>query len=141
MLSHEDQELLTKLLNKEANGESLSAKERATQKKLNKLNKVSVETSELKANIFGNVDQGKIVSTYKIKPTSIRFVQAERDALARTINKLKTGSIDLIIERLGSVSQVNDTKLIRAAVLALEDMEPEQIIEYIKKAQRNMIGK
>ncbi|GAM71728.1 hypothetical protein JCM19236_6311 [Vibrio sp. JCM 19236] len=35
---------------------------------------------------------------------------------------------------------MNETKLIRAAVLALADMTDEQVIEYIKKVQRNMVG-
>ncbi|MEZ9922392.1 hypothetical protein AB4342_19970, partial [Vibrio breoganii] len=96
--------------------------------------------SPVKANVFGSVDGGP-VSTYKIKPTSVRFVQAERDVLTRRANDLKANSLGLIIERLGSVSQVNETKLIRAAVLALADMTDEQVIEYIKKVQRNMVGR
>ncbi len=146
MLSEQEQSTLDSLTAKKASGEQLKPKERALlvqlQKKAQSKEADSTESKEspVKSNVFGSVEGGA-VSTYKIKPTSVRFVQAERDVLSARANDLKANSLGMIIERLGSVSQVNETKLIRAAVLALADMTDEQVIEYIKKAQRNMVGR
>lgn len=145
MLSEQEHETLKRLIAKKDAGKDLNPKERALLNKLQKkaqskeANSTESKESPVKSNVFGSVEGGA-VSTYKIKPTSVRFVQAERDVLTTRANDLKANSLGLIIERLGSVSQVNETKLIRAAVLALADMTDEQVIEYIKKVQRNMVG-
>lgn len=143
MLSEEDLALLTQLEDLEVSGEPLKPKQKAT---LNKLRKErdnqaakSKPSSEVKTNIFGKSDG--VVSTYKVNPTSIRFVQVERDILSNKVAVLKLDFRDEVIDRLGSMSQVSETKLIRAAVLALQDMSEQQIIEYIKQVQRNMSGR
>lgn len=80
------------------------------------------------------------MSTSTINPKAVRFLQKERDLLTERTNSLQINSAHSIVERLGSLKAVNDTSLIRAAVLALTDMDDETLIEYIKQTQLNMIG-
>ncbi|WP_305840396.1 hypothetical protein [Photobacterium leiognathi] len=60
--------------------------------------------------------------------------------LTRRAENLVANSAELVVERLGSIKKANETMLVRAAVLALADMSDEYLVEYIKQAQRNMIG-
>ncbi|EDQ00902.1 hypothetical protein KT99_05397 [Shewanella benthica KT99] len=45
----------------------------------------------------------------------------------------------MIIQELGSLREINDTKLIRAAVLLLADVSDEDLIKAIKQVQLNMV--
>ncbi len=92
------------------------------------------ENKEIKTNLFGKV------STSNVNPKAVRFIQKERDLLTERTNSLNINSPHAVVERLGSLKAVNDTSLIRAAVLALIDMDDETLIEYIKQTQLNMIG-
>ncbi|MGR5347156.1 hypothetical protein [Vibrio mediterranei] len=138
-----DNELLEQLEALEASGTALKPKQKAALNRLRKAKSTAVKkpvgSQEVQSNIFGQT-QGGPLSTYKVSPTSIRFVQPEIDVITRRIEEIKANSLEAVIDRLGSPKQINQTKLIRAAVLALGDMSDESIIEYVKKAQRNMVG-
>jgi hypothetical protein len=77
--------------------------------------------------------------TTKINPTSIRFVQTERDTLTSRKDTLVANCAEDIVERLGSIRFANETMLIRAAVRALRDIDDNQLLIYMKEAQRDMM--
>ncbi|WP_139686298.1 hypothetical protein [Vibrio tasmaniensis] len=131
------QEQLKYLINLEEKGDRLKPKQRALKSRLEKELQPSTsmpEKSEVKTNLFGKV------STSAVNPKAVRFLQKERDLLTERTNSLNTKNPHAVVERLGSLKAVNDTSLIRAAVLALVDMDDNTLIEYIKQTQLNMIG-
>lgn len=129
---------LAYLISIEEKGERLKPKQRALKNRLEKECESSLslvpENKEIKTNLFGKV------STSNVNPKAVRFIQKERDLLTERTNSLNINSPHAVVERLGSLKAVNDTSLIRAAVLALIDMDDETLIEYIKQTQLNMIG-
>ncbi len=130
-------EKLEYLVNLEQKGERLKPKQRALKNRLEKELEPIVhvaEKKEVRTNLFGKV------STSTVNPKAVRFLQKERDLLTERTNSLQINSAQSIVERLGTLKAVNDTSLIRAAVLALTDMDDEKLIEYIKQTQLNMIG-
>lgn len=131
------QEQLKYLINLEEKGDRLKPKQRALKSRLEKDLQLSASIpakSEVKTNLFGKV------STSAVNPKAVRFLQKERDLLTERTNSLNTQNPHAVVERLGSLKAVNDTSLIRAAVLALVDMDDNTLIEYIKQTQLNMIG-
>lgn len=136
LLSLKDQ--LVYLVNLEERGERLKPKQRALKNRLEKELESSspllTEKVKVKTNLFGKV------STSSVNPKAVRFLQKERNLLTERTNSLNINSPHAVVERLGSLKAVNDTSLIRAAVLALVDMNDETLIEYIKQTQLNMIG-
>jgi hypothetical protein len=135
-LSIKDQ--LAYLVSLEEKGERLKPKQRALKNRLEKESESNLpslaEKTEVKTNMFGKV------STSVVNPKAVRFLQKERNLLTERTNSLNINSPHAVVERLGSLKAVNDTSLIRAAVLALVDMDDETLIEYIKQTQLNMIG-
>lgn len=133
-------EQLAYLVALEEKGERLKPKQRALKNRLEKnfdlsINPTLVEkTDVVKTNLFGKV------STSNVNPKAVRFIQKERDLLTERTNTLLINSPHAVVERLGSLKAVNDTSLIRAAVLSLIDMSDEALIEYLKQTQLNMIG-
>ncbi|EGU37259.1 hypothetical protein [Vibrio scophthalmi] len=130
-------EQLDYLTELEESGERLKPKQRALKNRLEKeiLSNVSVlKDKDIRSNLFGKV------STSTVNPKAVRFLQTERDLLTERTNSLNINSTHAVVERLGSLKAVNDTSLIRAAVLSLVDMDDETLIEYIKQTQLNMIG-
>ncbi|EKO3823574.1 hypothetical protein LCE44_27535 [Vibrio harveyi] len=130
-------EQLEFLIKLEEKGERLKPKQRALKNRLEKefdSSDTSPQKKDVKTNFFGKV------STSTVNPKAVRFLQKERDLLTERTNSLNTNSPHAVVDRLGSLKAVNDTSLIRAAVLALVDMDDETLIEYIKQTQLNMIG-
>lgn len=130
-------EQLDYLTELEESGERLKPKQRALKNRLEKeiLSNVAVlKDKDIRSNLFGKV------STSTVNPKAVRFLQTERDLLTERTNSLNINSTHAVVERLGSLKAVNDTSLIRAAVLSLVDMDDETLIEYIKQTQLNMIG-
>lgn len=77
--------------------------------------------------------------TTKITPLPIRFSSAERTGLTELANDIKTNNTEQVINKLGSEREINDTKLIRAAILLLKDRSHDEIIDAIKEVKLNMI--
>ncbi|MGR5096747.1 hypothetical protein [Vibrio mediterranei] len=77
--------------------------------------------------------------TTKINPLPIRFSGGERTGLTELANDIKSDSMELVITELGSKREINDTKLVRAAVYLLKQHSHEEIVEAIKQVKLNMI--
>ncbi|HCG7534109.1 hypothetical protein [Vibrio parahaemolyticus] len=77
--------------------------------------------------------------TTKINPLPIRFSGAERTGITELANDIKTESMELVINELGSEREINDTKLVRAAVYLLKQHSHKEIVEAIKQVKLNMI--
>ena len=141
-LNVQEQTKYDELTSLQASGTALKPAQKVELKKLKKkldqqvAGKVQVSTS---VNTFGKTSSSK-ESTSTVNPKAIRFVEAERQVLTRRAENLVANNAELIVERLGSIKKANETMLVRAAVLALADMIDEDLIEYMKQAQRNMIG-
>lgn len=105
------------------------------QRKVKSVEKSDCDSHSVKTNVFGQI------STTKIHPKPIRFLEHELIGLATRRDSLKTNKPEMIIEELGSLREINDTKLIRAAVLLLADVDDEKLIKAIKQVQLNMIRK
>ena len=126
---------LEELLEKKKTG-TLKPAERAQLKNLErklKSEEKSQVSSQVKTNLFGKI------ATTKIHPKPIRFLQHEMAGLATRKDSLKTNQPEMIIQELGSLREINDTKLIRAAVLLLADVSDEDLIKAIKQVQLNMV--
>ncbi|HDY8168884.1 TPA: hypothetical protein RQK98_004213 [Vibrio vulnificus] len=77
--------------------------------------------------------------TTKKPALPIRFLSNERAGLTELANDIKTQSLELVITELGSKREINDTKLVRAAVYLLKQHSHEEIVEAIKQVKLNMI--
>ncbi|WP_034413448.1 hypothetical protein [Candidatus Photodesmus blepharus] len=129
-----EMEQFHQLKEKRLKNEILQPTEKILIKKMEKkISHASSKSIKRKINVFGKTP------TTKINPKPIRFVQAERDALTSRRDSLVHGSSEEIVERLGSLKFANTTMLVRAAVLSLLDMSDKKLIEYMKKAQKNMM--
>ncbi|ELB2105505.1 hypothetical protein [Vibrio parahaemolyticus] len=93
------------------------------------------EQTEVKAknNVFATKP------TTKVNPLPIRFAGGERTGLTELANDIKSDSMELVIEELGSEREINDTKLVRAAVYLLREHSHAEIIDAIKQVKLNMI--
>lgn len=69
------------------------------------------------------------------KPYSIRFLDSEKTQIANLVNKLKSESPDLIANKLGSLNEVNASKIIRASLYLLQDRTNEEILDAIHQAR------
>ncbi|AQS39740.1 hypothetical protein Sps_04655 [Shewanella psychrophila] len=130
-----DNQQLDELLEKKKSG-TLKPAERAQLKNLErklKSEEKSQVSSQVKTNLFGQI------ATTKVHPKPIRFLEHEITGLATRRDSLKTNHPEMIIEELGSLREINDTKLIRAAVLLLADVSDEDLIKAIKQVQLNMV--
>ena len=130
-----DNQQLEELLEKKKTG-TLKPAERAQLKNLErklKSEEKSQVSSQVKTNLFGKI------ATTKVHPKPIRFLEHEITGLATRRDSLKTNQPEMIIQELGSLREINDTKLIRAAVLLLADVSDEDLIKAIKQVQLNMV--
>ena len=93
-------------------------------------NKVEIK---VKTNVFATKP------TTNINPLPIRFSGGERIGLTELANDIKSNNIELVITELGSEREINDTKLVRAAVYLLKQHTHEEIVEAIKQVKLNMI--
>ncbi|MGI2002079.1 hypothetical protein [Shewanella frigidimarina] len=105
----------------------------------------SLERLEKKKNVVTNRPSGKVVSntfgtvaTTKIVPKPIRFLESELTALSTRIDTLKTNCSEDIINELGSMREMNSTKLIRAALVLLMEADDKTVIRAIKDVQMKM---
>jgi hypothetical protein len=87
---------------------------------------------QVRTNTFG------AVATTKIVPKPIRFLETELTALATRGDTLKTNCSKMIIEELGSMREINSTKLIRAGLVLLMEADDETVIRAIKDVQMKM---
>lgn len=106
--------------------------EKATLKNLERLEKKE-QSKPATNNVFATKP------TTKIQPLPIRFSKAERTGLSELGKDLKRNNLALIIEELGSENEINETKLIRAAILLMKERSQEEIINAIKEVKLNMI--
>ncbi|MGR5333666.1 hypothetical protein [Photobacterium damselae] len=77
--------------------------------------------------------------TTKITPLPIRFGQPERTGLKQLSNDIKSQSLEKVIIELGHEGEINETKLVRAAVYLLKKHSHAEIIDAIKQVKLNMI--
>ncbi|GAD28528.1 hypothetical protein [Photobacterium leiognathi] len=141
-LNAQEQTKYEELTSLQASGTALKPAQKVELKKLKKkLDQQVASKSEASTsvNTFGKTSSSK-ESTSTVNPKAIRFVEAERQVLTRRAENLVANNAELVVERLGSIKKANETMLVRAAVLALADMSDEDLVEYMKQAQRNMIG-
>ncbi|WP_136487845.1 hypothetical protein [Vibrio sp. H11] len=80
-----------------------------------------------------------IKPTTKLAPLPIRFSSDERTGLTQLKNDIKTQNQEKVITELGSDREINDTKLIRAAIYLLKTHSHDEIIDAIKQVKLNMI--
>ena len=129
----EDEQLL---LNKLRLKKKLTGGERAKIKALERKEKQAqreIEVTKTKPNVFA------IKPTTKLKPLPIRFSSDERAGLTELANDIKAERAELIVGELGSLREINDTKLIRAAIHLLKQHSHCEIIDAIKQVKMNMI--
>ncbi|HIF9551152.1 TPA: hypothetical protein ACX6S2_003476 [Photobacterium damselae] len=114
---------------------NLTGAERAQIKVLEReLKKANKEKQEQQTtNVFATTP------TTKINPLPIRFGQRERTGLKELSNDIKSQSLEKVITELGHENEINDTKLVRAAVYLLKQHSHEEIIDAIKQVKLNMI--
>lgn len=112
----------------------LTPKERVQLKMLTKKSKAEIVNEPMKAaNVFATKP------TTKISPLPIRFLEHERVGLKTLANDIKSESLMEVIDVLGSENEINDTKLVRAAVLLLKQHSHSEIIAAIKETKLSMI--
>jgi hypothetical protein len=109
-----------------------TAKEKAEIKVLEHAIKQQNKTN-FKKNIFATQ------ATTKINPLPIRFTKNDRTRLSNLANDLKNDNKELIIDELGDLREINDTKLLRAAVLLLVNTPHKEIIKAIKLVKKDML--
>ncbi|EMK6670665.1 TPA: hypothetical protein ACN36B_004396 [Vibrio parahaemolyticus] len=115
----------------------LTGSERAQLKALERKSKQSQKETKADKKPLSNVFATK--PTTNINPLPIRFSGNERAGITELANDIKRESQMLIINELGSEREINDTKLIRAAVYLLKEHSHEEIINAIKQVKLNMI--
>ncbi len=131
-----DKQKLEVLLTKQRVGKLKPAEKaqlKNLQRKVKSVEKSGNDSHAVKTNVFGQI------ATTKIHPKPIRFLEHELTGLATRRDSLKTNEPEMIIEELGSLREINDTKLIRAALLLLADVDDEKLIKAIKQVQLNMV--
>jgi len=135
-MNNEDQQLLNELTAKA----KLSPAERAQLKNLNRkaqAEQKKAASTDIKkaANVFA------VKSTTKVFPLPIRFLPDERAGLRTRADDLKIDSLDEIIEVLGMEGEreINETKLVRAAVYLLREHSNSEIINAIKQVKLQML--
>ncbi|MCG6461790.1 hypothetical protein K6U44_15330 [Vibrio parahaemolyticus] len=65
----------------------------------------------------------------------MRFSGNESAGLTSLGNDIKLKSMELVIKQLGSEREINETKLVRAAVYLLRQHSHEEIIDAIQKVK------
>lgn len=131
-MTNDEKQLLAELEAKS----KLGPKEKAQLKNLKlqlKKEKAKEEPGNKISNVFGTE------ATTTIKPLPIRFSSSERAGITTRGKDIKANNKELIITKLGREGEVNDTKLIRAAVLLMQQHTDEEIIDAIQQVKLNMI--
>ena len=133
MLTNEDQALLDELRNKG----KLAPAERAQLKNLERKEKAALKDSTPNETKTHNVFAVK--STTKVSPLPIRFLEPERTGLKTLADDIVSESLSEVIMELGDEREINETKLVRAAVLLLKRQPHSEIIKAIKEIKLQMI--
>ncbi|MEH0691063.1 hypothetical protein H4F17_18710 [Vibrio cholerae] len=110
----------------------LKSLERKAQKEAKQESKAT--TSKPQTNVFG------AVATTKIKPLPIRLTNNERAGLKNRADDLKANNTELVMLELGGLREINETKLIRAAIKLLSEHSDEEIIKAIKDVKMEMFS-
>ena len=130
VMTEEDIQQLKEL--KEKN--KLSPKEKVQLKILTKKSKAETVIEPVQSiNVF------EIKPTTKVSPLPIRFLDHERIGLKTLANDIKSESLMEVVDVLGSENEINDTKLVRAAVLLLKQHTHSEIIAAIKETKLSMV--
>ena len=106
---------------------------KALERQLKKESQKGPAAGDQTANVFA------ITATTKISPLPIRFTATERAGLTTLRDDLRSQAAEQIVTELGSLNEINDTKLVRAAVLLLQERTPDEIIAAIKEVKLNML--
>ena len=132
-MTNEELQRLEELKGKKRLSGAENAELKLLEKKTKKANKVKEQEEKSRTNVFATKP------TTKINPLPIRFSGAERTGITQLANDIKTESMELVINELGSEREINDTKLVRAAVYLLKQHSHEEIVDAIKQVKLNMI--
>ncbi len=132
-MTNEEQQQLADLKAKKKLSGGERAQLKALERKAKQAEKGATPDTKPQSNVFATKP------TTKINPLPIRFSGGERVGLTELANDIKTESQELIITELGSEREINDTKLVRAAVYLLKQHSHAEIIEAIKQVKLNMI--
>lgn len=128
-----DNQLLNQLKSKKKLTPTERAQLKALERKAKQQQKQEQKERKPKGNVFATIP------TTKITPLPIRFTSGERVGLATLADDIKSESMELVINTLGSAREINDTKLVRAAVYLLQMHSHEEIVDAIKQVKLNMI--
>lgn len=79
-----------------------------------------------------------ITKTTAVKPYPIRFTETDHNLLSSMSDNLINHHSDEVQQQLGSLREINKTKLIRAAIHALNECSPAEQIAFIKDVKFNM---
>ncbi|OCH31802.1 hypothetical protein A6E13_16395 [Aliivibrio fischeri] len=135
-MSNQLQQQLDELKEKKKPTGTERAQIKVLERKIKQSKKETNAEDKSKTNVFATKKP-----TTKINPLPVRLIQTERDILTNVGNRLKTDSIDMVIDILGTdgLKDINDTKLLRAAAYLLAEASDTQILEAIKESKLNMI--
>ncbi|MGF1836781.1 hypothetical protein [Photobacterium sanguinicancri] len=128
-----DNQLLNQLKSKKKLTPTERAQLKALERKAKQQQKQEQKERKPKGNVFATIP------TTKITPLPIRFTSGERVGLTTLADDIKSESMELVINTLGSAREINDTKLVRAAVYLLQMHSHEEIVDAIKQVKLNMI--
>ena len=111
------------------------------------LNSLKVRLDKEKSRMLKKEGKGRpsafgLVATTKTNPLPIRFLENERVGLSVIRDTLVSEHAEYIIQELGSLNEINETKLVRASVEILNEIiktDPCRIIDAIKRVKMNMI--
>lgn len=137
MINNEDMHLLSELRAKT----KLLPYEKAQLKNLERKEKASKKEEGNKTDNTKNKNLFAIKSTTKISPLPIRFLPHERAGLRTLADDIKMNSLKDIIDELGleGEKEINETKLIRAAVFLLKQRSHSEIIKAIREIKLQML--
>lgn len=128
-----DNQLLKQLKSKKKLTPTERAQLKALERKEKQQQKQEQQENKPKGNVFATVP------TTQITPLPIRFTSGERVGLTTLADDIKSEDMELVINTLGSAREINDTKLVRAAVYLLQTHSHEEIVDAIKQVKLNMI--
>ena len=116
----------------------LKPKEKARLKILErKANKLEQEEKTEKESKSHNRSVFAVQPTTEIPPTPVRYTEAERTVLRTLADDVKAVSQEQVKAVLGKISEINETKLIRASVLLLRKHSDAEVIDAIVAVKRS----
>lgn len=116
----------------------LKPKEKARLKILErKANKLEQEEKTEKESKSPNRSVFAVQPTTEIPPTPVRYTEAERTVLRTLADDVKAVSQEQVKAVLGKISEINETKLIRASVLLLRKHSDAEVIDAIVAVKRS----